>query len=71
MVERSYSVTPVRPSPSQSEMTLAICGLRKFFRRVHPCPLDTFLVVVLFRQGHNRFTKLALNIRTEKLEKNV
>ena len=25
MVERAYSVTPVRPSPSTSEMTLAIC----------------------------------------------
>ena len=71
MVEWSYSVTPAHQSPSSSEMALAICGLRKFFRRVHPCPLDTFLVVVLFPQGHNRFTKLTLNIRTEKLEKTV
>ena len=46
-MERAYSVTPVRPSSSASEMVLAIWVLSFSGRGIHvqnPCPLDTFLV---------------------------
>ena len=55
MVERTYSVTPVRSSVSIRDdvgnLPLSFSGVShlglSFFRRGHPCPLDTFLVILL------------------------
>ena len=55
MVERAYSVTPVRPSQSASGMAicvsvfqaLAICAKVFFSGGGHPCPSDTIFSLLL------------------------
>ena len=48
MVERACSVSPVRPSVVPSQSVSSISNLQ-FFRWGHPCPLDAFLVMHIFK----------------------
>ena len=82
MVERAYRVPlSVRPSPSASEMALAICVF-KFFRRLqfafkffrgaggggHLCPLHTFLVYLKLENSNYAFSLMRLGIRSNELD---